>query len=190
MQAAIGLAPWDVLVTGLTNHVPLSYGNISLILCVVILVIDLLMGEKLGLGTVIDALIVGKIVDLFVWLDWIPVSHSLWLSVILLLLGIVAMSAGQWLHIGTGLGCGPRDALLVGLGKRFPRRPIGMVNAGLLIGVFTIGALLGGQVGIGTVISVITTGPIMQLVFNLVHFEPRSVEHETIWETLRGRKSD
>lgn len=184
MQASIGLAPWDVLVTGLTNHLPMIYGTVALLLSLSILAVDLLMGEKLGLGTIIDALIVGKVVDLFVWLDWIPVSESLWLSILLLLLGIVAMSAGQWLHISTALGCGPRDALLVGLGKRFPRLPIGAVNAGLLVIVFTIGWLLGGQVGIGTVISVICTGPIMQLVFNLVKFEPRDVEHETILETL------
>jgi len=188
MQASIGLAPWDVLVTGLTNHLPFIYGTVSLMLCVLLLTIDLLMGEKLGLGTIIDALIVGKTVDLFVWLDWVPISNTLWLSIVLLLLGIVAMSAGQWLHIGTGLGCGPRDALLIGLGKRFPKLSIGMVNAGLLIGVFTIGWLLGGQVGIGTVISVALTGPIMNLVFNLVKFEPRNVEHETLFQTLHIRK--
>lgn len=183
--ASIGLAPWDVLVTGLCNHIPLIYGNVALIICGIVLTIDLIMGEKLGLGTVIDALIVGKIVDLFNWLDWIGVSDTLWLSVVLLLLGIVCMSVGQWLHIGTALGCGPRDALLMGLGKRFPRVKIGTVNAGLLLCVFTVGWLLGGQVGIGTVISVVLTGPIMNLVFGLVKFEPRHVEHETITETLR-----
>lgn len=186
--ASIGLAPWDVLVTGLCNHIPLIYGNVALIICAIVLTIDLIMGEKLGLGTVIDALIVGKIVDLFNWLNWIPISDTLWLSIVLLLLGIVCMSIGQWLHIGTALGCGPRDALLMGLGKRFPRLKIGTVNAGLLIFVFTVGWLLGGQVGIGTVISVALTGPIMNLVFGLVKFEPRNVDHETIFETLHIRK--
>lgn len=186
--ASIGLAPWDVLVTGLCNHIPLIYGNVALIICAIVLTIDLIMGEKLGLGTVIDALIVGKIVDLFNWLNWIPISDTLWLSIVLLLLGIVCMSIGQWLHIGTALGCGPRDALLMGLGKRFPRLKIGTVNAGLLIFVFTVGWLLGGQVGIGTVISVALTGPIMNLVFGLVRFEPRNVDHETIFETLHIRK--
>ena len=90
--ASIGLAPWDVLVTGLCNHIPLIYGNVALIICGIVLTIDLIMGEKLGLGTVIDALIVGKIVDLFIWLDWIGVSDTLWLSVVLLLLGIREMA--------------------------------------------------------------------------------------------------
>jgi uncharacterized membrane protein YczE len=85
----------------------------------------------------------------------------------------------------SGLGCGPRDSLLVALGKRARRVPIGAVNLALLLAVVSGAWLLGGPIGIGTVVTVGLQGVAMQLVFRLVRFEPRSVAHEDLLHTAR-----
>ncbi|MBQ9331538.1 MAG: hypothetical protein IJS11_01240, partial [Oscillospiraceae bacterium] len=81
--------------------------------------------------------------------------------------------------------CGPRDALLVGLGKRLPKVPIGLVEVGLWAVVVLVGWLLGGPVGIGTLVSVLGAGLVMQLVCRIVRFEPRDVRHRDVIEVLR-----
>ena len=81
--------------------------------------------------------------------------------------------------------CGPRDALLVGLGKRMPKLPIGLVEILLWAVVLLLGWLLGGPVGIGTLISTFGAGAVMQLVYNLVRFEPREVKHRGVLEVTR-----
>lgn len=85
-------------------------------------------------------------------------------------------------------GSGPKDSLWVGVGKRFPKLSVGLINNTMLLVVFLIGWSLGGDAGIGTIVSVVVTGPIMQLVFNRVGFEPRDVRHESIFETIRSLK--
>ena len=87
------------------------------------------------------------------------------------------MSAGQC--------CGPRDALLVGLGKRMPRLPIGVVEILLWAAVLLAGWLLGGPVGVGTLISTFGAGLVMQLVYSLLRFEPRSVVHRDVAQVVR-----
>ena len=139
----------------------------------------------IGFGTVIDALLTGNFVQLFNDLDPLPLNTSLWLGIPIMLAGFVFMAVGMRIYMLAAQCCGPRDSLLVGLGKRVPKLPIGLVEILLWAIVLLAGWLLGGPVGIGTLISTVGAGFIMQLVYNLQHFEPRAVHHRDIAQIVR-----
>lgn len=88
IQANVGLAPWDAFSMGVSYHVPLTYGDIVTLTGFVILAIDLLLKEKIGLGSILDVCIVGKSVDLFTWLDIVPQLHNIWIGIPVLLAGL------------------------------------------------------------------------------------------------------
>ena len=185
IYANIGLAPWDCLGMGIARHTPLNYGLSMTTIAVIVLCVDLLLKERIGFGTIIDALLTGNFVQMYNDLNPLPENRSLPLGVGLMLVGFVFMALGMWIYMSAGQCCGPRDALLVGLGKRLPRLPIGLVEILLWAAVLLAGWLLGGPVGIGTVISTFGAGLVMQLVYTLVRFEPRRVAHRDVVETVR-----
>lgn len=183
--ANIGLAPWDCLGMGIAKHTPLNYGLSMTVMALVILGIDLMLKERIGFGTIIDALLTGNFVQMYNDLNPLPKNDSLWLGIGLMLAGFVFMAVGMWIYMSAGQCCGPRDALLVGLGKRLPSVPIGIVEILLWAAVLLAGWLLGGPVGIGTLISTFGAGLVMQLVYNVIRFEPRSVVHRDVLETVK-----
>ena len=183
--ANIGLAPWDCLGMGLSYHTPLNYGLSMTAVAVTVLIVDLLLRERIGFGTIIDALLTGNLVQMFNDLEPFPLNRRLVPGIALMLLGFVFMALGMWLYMRCEQGCGPRDALLVGLGKRLPRVPIGVVEILLWGAVTLLGWLLGGPVGIGTLISTFGAGLVMQLVYSLIRFEPRSLWHRSAAEIVR-----
>ncbi|HBI52354.1 MAG TPA: hypothetical protein DDX72_06190, partial [Ruminococcaceae bacterium] len=153
IYANIGLAPWDCLGMGIANHTPFNYGISMTIIAVTILIIDVLLKERIGFGTVIDALLTGNFVQMFNSVDPLPPNENIWIGIAVMLAGFVFMALGMWIYMSAEQCCGPRDALLVALGKRLPKIPIGIVEVLLWSGVLLVGWLLGGQVGIGTLIS-------------------------------------
>lgn len=187
--ANIGLAPWDCLGMGVARHTPLNYGLSMTLMSVVILVIDMLLRERIGFGTIIDALLTGNFVQLYNDLDPLPLNQNVWLGVAVMLAGFAFMAVGMWLYMRVGQRCGPRDSLLVGIGKRLKRVPIGAVEILLWAVVLLCGWLLGGPVGIGTVISTFGAGAVMQAVYGLIGFEPRDVRHRDVFEVLREMRN-
>ncbi len=183
--ANIGLAPWDCLGMGISYHTPLNYGVAMTMVAVFVLGLDVLLGEKIGYGTIIDALLTGNFVQLFNDLNPLPENHRLWLGVAVMMAGFVFMALGMCVYMKAGQCCGPRDALLVGIGRRFPRVPIGYVQIALWAVVLLAGWLLGGAVGIGTVLSTVGAGAVMQVVYNAIGFEPRDVKHKSVAEVTR-----
>ena len=185
IYANIGLAPWDCLGMGIAKHTPLNYGLAMTAMAVAILLIDLALRERVGFGTLIDALLTGNFVQMFNDLNPLPENRSLPLGVGIMLAGFVFMALGMWIYMSAAQCCGPRDSLLVGLGKRLPRVPIGAVEILLWAAVLLLGWLLGGPVGIGTLISTFGAGAVMQLVYSLVRFDPRRVRHRSMAEAAR-----
>ena len=185
IYANIGLAPWDCLGMGISYHTPLNYGLSMTVMSVVILGIDLSLHERIGFGTMIDALLTGNFVQLYNDLNPLPVNHSLCLGIILMLAGFVFMALGMLVYMKAGQCCGPRDSLLVGLGKRMPRIPIGAVEILLWALVLLAGWLLGGPVGIGTLISTFGAGAVMQMVYSILRFEPREIRHRDVLEVTK-----
>ena len=183
--ANIGLAPWDCLGMGLSYHTPLNYGLSMTLIALAVLGIDVLLSEKIGFGTIIDALLTGNFVQFFNSFNPLPLNEHVLTGICIMLVGFVFMALGMAVYMKSEQCCGPRDALMVGLGKRMTRIPIGIVEVILWSVVLLAGWLLGGPVGIGTIISTFGAGIVMQIVYSLIHFEPRDLNHKGVLEVSR-----
>ncbi len=180
IQANIGAAPWDVLNLGLSRSLGILYGNASIAVSVTILLIDVLMKEPIGIAMFIDAVVVGKAVDFFNWLHLVPPCRSLLTAIPVLVAGLFILAYTQFTYMIASLGCGPRDTLMVGLAKRVRRVPIGAVSVAILSTATLVGWLLGGPVGLGTILCALGAGPVMQLVFRSVRFDATAVRHQRL----------
>lgn len=184
IQANLGVAPWDALNLGLSNTFRIKYGAASIAVSLIILVIDILMHEKIGIGMFLDAFVVGIAVDLFNTINLVPEQDNLPFQLFIMFAGMVILGFSQYLYMKAALGCGPRDTLLVGLSRRIPVVPIGVISICILAAATLIGWLLGGQIGIGTVICAGLEGPIMQAEFKMLHFDATSVQHQNITRSV------
>lgn len=139
---------------------------------------------RFGLGTILNAVLIGFGVDVLQYYHAVPLIENYWLGIIVMFLGQFSISLGTYFYISAGLGSGPRDSLMIGLKRRLPKVPIGMIR-GLIEGsVLLAGWLLGAKVGLGTIIAAFGISTILQLTFNWLHFDAKSVQHEGIWQTL------
>ncbi len=159
VEAHLGLDPWNVLHEGLVKHLGLSFGTVTVISGVVVLLLWIPLRQPLGAGTIVNAVLVGGLVDLALWL--VPTPDDLWLRVMFLVVGVVLCGAAGAVYLGSHLGPGPRDGLMTGLVAR-TGRSIRLVRTALEASVLLVGFLLGGTVGIGTVIFALAIGPLVQ----------------------------
>ncbi|RKM60367.1 hypothetical protein D6855_06495 [Butyrivibrio sp. CB08] len=185
IQANIGAGPWDVLNLGLARTLGILYGTASVAVSYAILGIDIGLREPIGIAMFIDAFVVGKAVDFFNRMNVVPKCDSVPKGIVVMLIGLVIMAYTQYTYMSASLGCGPRDTLLVALAKRAGRIPIGAVSIALLSLATFIGWLLGGPVGIGTLICAFATGPIMQMAFKSVKFDATHVHHQHLTDSVK-----
>ena len=185
IRANLGLAPWACLGMGISFQTPLNYGLSMTMTSVIILFVDILMKEKIGFGTIIDALLTGNAVQLFNDIDPFPETTNTFIGILIIVAGLALMAIGQYFYMSSAQCCGPRDSLLVGLGKRLRRLPIGAVQIILWGTVLLIGWLLGGPVGIGTIVSTFGSGIVMQIVFAFIRFDPRATEHRSVIDAVK-----
>jgi len=172
VRSALGAASWDVLTQGITRHVPLSFGVVTTIISGIVLLLWIPIRQKPGIGTVVNALLVGPSAD--VGFLVIPVGEDLWQQALLFTAGLLVLSAATGLYIGAHFGPGPRDGLMTGLHVRL-RRPIWLVRTCLEVTVVLIGWALGGTVGVGTVLFALLVGPLCQFFLRVfaVPLEPK-----------------
>ena len=187
IYANIGLAPWDSLAVGISRHVPLNYGGTMVAISLTAVILQLLLRESIGFATLFDALLTGNLTQLLCDISPYPENHSLWFGIAYMLFGFLFIALGMYVYMKVEQGCGPKDGLLIAIGKRLPKVPIGVVEILLFALVTLFGWLLGGTVGIGTVISTFGVGAVMHLFYRLVNFEPRELHHKSIAETLHRR---
>lgn len=173
LQSGLGLPPWDVLHQGLTEEFGITVGIWSIIISVAILVLWLPLREKYGVGTVLNAIIIGVVIDIGAIV--IPQPESVWWNIVLMLGGIVLIGLASGMYIGANLGPGPRDGLMTAIARRGPS--IRSTRWGLEIVVLITGILLGGTFGVGTIAFAVFIGPIVQF------FLPR-------WSIDTGRPED
>ena len=195
IQANIGAAPWDVLNLGVSRSLHILYGTASIAIALTILLIYVMLREPIGIAMFIDAVVVGKSVDFFNRINAVPACDSPLKGVPVMIVGLFILAYTQYAYMIASLGCGPRDTLLVGLAKRVKKIPIGAVSIALLSTATLIGWLLGGPVGVGTLICAFASGPIMQLAFRTVRFDATGVRHQSLDKSLKvfardlGRRS-
>ncbi|GAA1162544.1 YczE/YyaS/YitT family protein [Nocardioides aquiterrae] len=156
----LGLAPWDVLHSGLIRHLPITIGQAVVLMSFVVLLLWIPLREIPGLGTVSNALVVGFSADATLALLERP--DAMVLRIGLMVGGILLCGLATALYIGAQLGRGPRDGLMTGLARR-TGRSIRLVRTGLEVTVVLVGVLLGGTIGLGTVLYALAIGPLTQL---------------------------
>jgi uncharacterized membrane protein YczE len=157
-EAGLGLGPWDVLHQGLALRTGLSLGSLNIAVGVGVLLLWLPLRQRPGIGTVLNVLVIGLVVDLTLAL--LPEPEHLAVRVPAMLAGVVLMGVGSGLYIGAGLGPGPRDGLMTGVAAR--GHSVRSVRTALEVTVLVLGWALGGTVGVGTVVLALAIGPLVQ----------------------------
>ncbi|GAB3213231.1 membrane protein [Marinactinospora endophytica] len=159
VSSHLGAMPWDVLHQGLSRQTGLSIGTWSITVGALLILLWIPLRQRPGLGTLSNVVIVGVSVDLS--LAWLPQPDSLGWRCLLLALGILTTAVATGCYIGAGLGPGPRDGLMTGLAAR--GLSVRRARTGIEVAVVIVGFLLGGTVGVGTLLFALTIGPLAQV---------------------------
>jgi uncharacterized membrane protein YczE len=179
VRAVLGVSSWTVLTQGLENVVPWSFGVITVVSSLLILLLWIPLRQKPGIGTLVNALAIGPSSDLVLWL--VPTPGDLVGRVLLFVASLALLALATACYIGAGFGTGARDGLMVGLHERFGW-PVWVARTSVEVTVVVVGWLLGGDVGIGTVVAAFAIGPLVQPlmpVFRRFPWSPRLEAHPT-----------
>ena len=160
IRAGLGLNPWDVLHEGLTAHAPWSFGVTTAITGVLVLLLWIPLRQRPGIGTVANVLVIAVAVD--AGLAIVPEQHALVARIAMMVGGILLNGVATALYVGARLGPGPRDGLMTGVAAR-TGCSIRAVRTGIEVLVLAAGWLLGGTVGVATVLYAVAIGPLTQL---------------------------
>ncbi|WP_455537803.1 YczE/YyaS/YitT family protein [Terrisporobacter sp.] len=183
LQSNLGLSPWDVFHQGLSNITGLTIGQMSITVGIIVVTITLLLKLEIGLGTIANMIIIGMFTDLIIYIGIIPKSTNLISGVLMLIGSLVTMSIGSYLYISCGIGCGPRDGLMVAL-VRITGKSVRLIRFLIELSVLIIGFILGGKVVIGTLITVMAVGYCVQVAFKIFKFDVKKLKHRNIKESF------
>lgn len=190
MQANIGFSPWDVFHKGLSLRTGLSIGQISMITGAVIVLFDIRMKEKIGIGTILNVFFIGIFIDLVLDSGLIPQMTGLIPGIAMMLLGLLIVGFATLFYIAAGFGAGPRDGLMLAL-IRVSGKGVALVRNLMEIVVTVLGYFLGGPVGLGTLLTALTMGYFVKLAFSLFRFDAAKVRHQYLsFDFLKGRQAE
>ncbi len=160
-----GASPWSVLAQGISLNINLSIGTITLLISIAVLILWIPLGQKPGMGTIFNALIIAIMIDLCI--KYVPTPSNYIHQLILAVISVIIVGIGGGIYLVSNLGAGPRDGLMIGL-QKLTNFPIAVVRGTLEISVVSIGWYLGGTVGIGTLLFAFGIGPCVALGLYLV----------------------
>ncbi|MFC0633516.1 membrane protein YczE [Brevundimonas balnearis] len=169
VEAGLGLNPWSVFHQGLAEITGLSLGLIVNLVGALVLLVWIPLRQKPGLGTICNVLLIGTSADIVLWI--IPPIEGLALRIAFLVGAVVLNGAATGAYIGAGLGPGPRDGLTTGM-VRLTGWPVRWVRMGIELAVLALGWMLGGAIGVGTVLYALTNGPLLQLFLPMFEIAP------------------
>ncbi|KHF44952.1 membrane protein [Saccharomonospora viridis] len=170
-RSGLGLNPWDVLHEGVADRTPLTFGTVTALTAALVLLLWIPLRQRPGFGTVANVVVIAVVVDVVRLL--LPDAHQLVWQVVLLLGGVVLNGVATAVYVGARLGPGPRDGLMTGLSAR-TGRSVRSVRTAIELTVLATGWLLGGTVGVGTVLYALAIGPLTQLFLPYVTWAPRN----------------
>lgn len=179
IKANLGLAPWDVFHQGISKLTNITIGQASITVGLILVVINFLLGERIGWATICNMIFVGVFIDLLMISDLIPTFDSLLLRLGMMILGMFVFGFASYFYIGTGLGSGPRDGLMIYLTKK-TNKSVRLVRNTMEISVSILGFILGGTIGIGTIITAVGIGYFVQLAFKIMKFDVNELKHRFI----------
>jgi uncharacterized membrane protein YczE len=167
--ANLGLSPWEVLHQGISLRTGIPIGTVGILTGILVLLLWIPLRERIGIGTLLNVLLIGLVVDASLWL--LPDDiETMWLRWALMAGGTLIIAIGSGLYIGAGLGPGPRDGLMTGLAKKGIN--VAVARIGIEIAVLVIGYFLGGTVGIGTVVFAFGVGPLVAIFLPMFSMSP------------------
>ncbi|HEY3290066.1 MAG TPA: YitT family protein [Anaerolineae bacterium] len=175
VQAKLGLGPWESLNQGIALHVGLPIGTVSILLGIPILMLWLPLGERLGIGTLLNVVTIGTVTNIS--LMFLPTFSTLPPQLVEMVFGILFIGIGSGLYLSSRLGAGPRDGLMMGLHRR-TGWSVRLTRTVIELSVLAIAWLLGGTIGVGTVAFAFGIGPVVQLMFHILKTKPVKVEKE------------
>ena len=188
INADLGLAPWDVLHQGVAQRFNLTMGNVSIIVGFIVVVLDTVLGEKVGWATILNMIFIGVFMDVITFTNIVPNANGLISGIIMLIIGMILMAIGSTFYLGCAMGSGPRDGLMVALQKK-TNKPVKIIRGCIEISALIVGYILGGSVGIGTIITAFGLGHILQIVFKIFNFRSEKVIHRSIIDDINLLKA-
>jgi len=180
LQANLGVAPWDAFHQGLSMKLNISFGQASILVGVAIVLFNLLFKENIGIGTIANTVIIGLLIDILYTINLIPEMTTFISGLLLMIVGMIVIAIATYFYIDAAFGAGPRDGLMIIMVK-MTQKPVGLVRLTIESSVVLIGFLLGGKIGIGTIVIALGIGPIVQIVFKLLNFKIESVKHQYLF---------
>jgi uncharacterized membrane protein YczE len=166
VRARLGLDPWDVFQQGISMRTGLSFGSVVIVVGALVLLLWIPLRQRPGLGTVSNVVVIGLAADAA--LSVLPDAHSWWLRGAFMAGGVALNAFSTGMYIGARMGPGPRDGLMTGLANRFPWLSIRLARTSVEVTVLAVGFLMGGSVGIATVVYALSIGPLTQLFLPLL----------------------
>lgn len=184
IKSGSGMAPWEVFHSGLANTLGIRIGRAGILTSAVIIAIDYILGSKIGFGTIFNMINIGLFTDWIISLDIIKTSDIFAVQILYLFIGMCFMNVGIWMYISQGLGAGPRDGLMVALAQK-TNLSVQLLRSLIESTAVVIGFFLGGSFGIGTIICALSAGPVMKMIFDILKFDVKAVDHTYIEDYLK-----
>ena len=188
INASLGVSPWDVFHQGVSRTVGITIGQANIIMGFLIILLDIYLGQAIGWATIMNMLLIGTFIDILMLNNLVPVAQSPAIGLIMIVTGVAIQAIGFSVYISQGIGAGPRDGLMVVLTKR-TGKSVRFIKSAIEASVVTIGIIVGGSFGIGTIIMAFFGGLIFQLLFRLINFRVDKVEHRFIQDDLKEIKN-
>ena len=183
LNANKGLAPWGVFHQGLSNQFGITMGAATQLVGVIVIIMDIFFGERIGWGTLGNVIFIGFFIDLINKNGWVPVYENTWAGYGEMLAGTAVMAMATYVYLSAQMGAGPRDGMMIALTKRSPM-PVGLIRNLIEIAVLIAGYFLGGTVGLGTLVMAVGFGRLIQLIFQWFKFDVRQVRHRYVDEDI------
>ena len=181
-----GTNAWNTLALGISGQTSLSFGTVTLLISGLVVLIDIIFKGRIGFGTLMNAILISWFSDLFLSVfRFLPTAQNQLIGAALTIIGQTIISFSTILYMSAGLGCGPRDTLMVIIGNRFSKAPIGFIKFCMELIVMLIGVLLGAPFGLGTVLIMALQASIFQIACRVCRYDPRNHFHEDIFDTIR-----
>ncbi len=179
INAQQGLGPWGVFHQGLSSQLNITFGVAVIIVGAVIVILDFILGERVGWGTIGNVIFIGTFIDLITNINLVPVFENTFLSYLMMFIGMFTISLAAYFYLSARLGAGPRDGLMIALTK-LANKPVGLIRSTIEVTALIIGYFLGGSVGWGTLIMSFGLGFFIQISFKMFNFDVKKVEHKYI----------
>ncbi len=184
VNAEVGLSPWDVFHQGVSMKTGITMGQASIMVGLIIVILDAILGEGVGWGTVLNMIFIGVFLDIIKATNIVPVADNLFMGLIMMVIGIILSAVATVLYLGAGLGSGPRDGLMLALNKKLSK-PVGIIRTFIEVSALVIGWFLGGKVGIGTVMSAFGLGYAIQFGFKICKIDSKEIKHRIISDDIK-----